>query len=229
MTNQDESYTNLTTVLDLFEAKEQRYLKLLYSKYFLVWGTIFILYSWIPVAIYYSIHGWITYVLYPAESIALTILGLIMTKSIFKPIVRFNQFRIKIIRRAIPLNTWGFIVPFYLTFFILGSLISYFSLTNKTGLYSLFTYLALDVMLLIIDYYIIKGIIISYSRLPIEGYLSGFSFGISVGISILSAILFQKDYSLIFTIISISWTVTGIFWIFSSLLSYRAYGGSTDG
>ncbi|MGC8574091.1 MAG: hypothetical protein ACP5LC_01015 [Thermoplasmata archaeon] len=84
-------------------------------------------------------------------------------------------------------------------------------------------------MLLTLDLLIIRGIILSFSKLTREGYISGITFAASVIISFFSFIIFHNLYAIIFPILSTVWTFTGIAWIISALLSYKEYGGSSNG
>ncbi len=231
MSNQEGEIEKIFHVIGSVEVKEQKYLKLLYSKYFLVWGILFILYSWFPVIIYFYCNkiGMLSSIINSFVYIVLTIIGVWITNSIFTPIKRFSEFRIKIAKRTIPIRVKLFYITFYIFFFFISILLSYLAYQHRTGFQFIILYITIYIMLLTLDLLIIRGIILSFSKLTREGYISGITFAASVIVSFFSFIIFHNLYAIIFPIVSTVWTFTGIAWIISALLSYKEYGGSSNG
>jgi len=231
MNNQEGEIEEIYGMIRSVEIKEQKYLKLLYSKYFLVWGILFILYSWLPVLIfsYYYKMGILPFIIISFSYIVLTTIGILVTNSLFAPIKRFSEFRIKIAKRTIPIGIKYFYLTFYTFFFLIGILLSYLAYQNRTGFQLIMLYVTMYIMLLILDLLIIRGIILSFSKLTREGWISGVTFTVSIIISLFSFINFRNSYPIAFTIVSIVWTLTGIAWMISALLSYKDFGGSPNG
>ena len=205
-------------------------LKGVFSKYFIIWGLLFCLFSLLDLS--YLIprleENTFLLIIHNLAYILLIIIGGVKTSRYFRTfsmVTRFKQAAFGTNFRRV-----AFFYSFIFYVFIVALLLFFtlYGLFYKKSI--IWIYLALDIyyaLLSTISIYLIIVLKISFGKVPIQGYASSIAFILGIAISWILEVIIVNNFQVVTNLITIIWTFVGISWIVSGL-TFSTRGDSSE-